>query len=92
MPHPDGVRGNWIAINHNFKSAYTFIKSKGSFEFSSTTGQSVIATTGCTQNGSTPTIVFKGHGNVCPECWGYRKNCSGTRIGHCVEAMDKDIM
>ena len=31
------------------------------------------------------------HGNVCGKCWGYRKNCNKTRIGHCVEALDKYI-
>ena len=45
------------------------------------------ATQGETEDGS-PTIVFKGHGNVCRACWGFRKSCSRTGVGRCSEALD----
>jgi hypothetical protein len=92
MPHPEGGHGNFFNPKHTFEEAYTFV-SRGDVEFLSTTKEKIIATTGLAQDHVTPTLVFYGensrHGNVCRECWGYRSNCSRTRIGQCTEALDK---
>ncbi len=94
MPHPDGGQGNYFHPIHTFAQAYQYVE-HGDISFSSTTGEQLIARRGKTKDGSTPTIVFFGenskHGNVCPACWGYRSNCSGTRIGQCTEALDRNM-
>lgn len=90
MPHSNGGRGNCFHTSHSFEDAYEFVTVKHEFIFQSTTNQKLIAKPGKTKDGD-PTIAFKGHGNVCKECWGFRKNCSNARIGHCVEALDKKI-
>jgi hypothetical protein len=60
--------------------------------FRSTTGEEINAIQGFTKDGKTPTIVFMGerhrHGSACRECWGFRKDCSGSFIGQCSEALD----
>lgn len=61
------------------------------YQFFSTTQKQVTARQGATRDRITSTIVFEGHGSVCNACWGFRLSCSGTRIGHCAEALDKVI-
>jgi hypothetical protein len=92
MPHPDGGHGNYFNPQHDFNQAYQYVGN--GVEFTSTTGEIIFATQGHTRNGN-PTIVFRGervkHGNVCHACWGYRSNCSNTRIGQCTETLDAVI-
>lgn len=92
MAHPDGGHGSYFNPIHSFEQAYAFV-GEGSVEFASTTGERITAWRGLAGDGITPTIVFQGervrHGNVCPACWGFRSNCSRTRIGQCTEALDK---
>jgi len=91
MPHPDGGRGNTFPTTHTFAQAFAHLAGR-TVRFNSTTGEPIDATPSLAEDGVTPTIVFQGvnvrHGNVCPACWGFRQNCSGTRIGHCVEPLD----
>ena len=91
MPHPNGGHGNYFKPKHTFEDVYSFV-SKGDIVFLSTTKEKIKATIGYGQDRVTRTIVFYGensrHGNVCPACWGYRSNCSRTRIGQCTEALD----
>lgn len=91
MPHPNGGNGNTFETRHTFAEAFAHVNGRD-VVFNSTTGESITATTSFAQDGVTPTIVFNGvnvrHGNVCAFCWGYRRNCSDTRIGHCVEGLD----
>ena len=95
MPHPNGGRGNYFNPKHTFDEAYHFVGNRA-FTFFSTTGEKITATRGTTKDGNTDTIVFDGvksrHGNVCHACWGYRSNCSRTRIGQCTETLDKIIL
>lgn len=92
MSHPRGGRGNYFNPAHTFERIYELI-GDGTLNFTSTTGEPLRASRGTTKDGSTPTIVFMGtksrHGNVCRACWGFRCNCSGTRIGQCAEALDR---
>ncbi len=92
MPHPKGGHGNFFNPKHTFGEAFALV-SRGDVVFLSTTKEKIVATTGLAQDRLTPTIVFDGensrHGNVCIECWGYRSNCSRTRIGQCTEALDE---
>jgi len=85
MPHPNGGHGNRSALSHTFKQSYDSIGA-GGLIFTSSTGEQITATHGLAGDRITPTIVFIGergrHGNVCRACWGFQKNCSGTRIGH----------
>ena len=94
MTHPKGGQGNYFRPNHTFDQALVYI-SEVEISFISTTGERIIANRGLASDGVTPTIVFKGeknrHGNICQACWGFRKNCSGTRIGQCTEAFDNYI-
>jgi len=91
MPHPDGGKGNSFATRNTFNEAYNHIGKDG-FEFRSTTNEIIFAHRGFAQDGKSKTIVFRGEnnrqGNVCEACWGYRNNCSNTRIGQCIEALD----
>lgn len=80
MPHPEGGFGNRFQTFCTFEQAFSFIQQKGKYSFQSTTDKKVIAQIGKTEGGD-KTIVFLDHGNVCFACWGYRKNCSNTRIG-----------
>ncbi len=94
MPHPDGGQGNYFSPVHTFDQAYEYI-GDSSVSFTSTTGERITAWWGKARDGTTLTIVFEGensrHGNVCHACWGYRNNCSQTRIGQCTEALDKHM-
>lgn len=95
MPHPTtGGTGNPIKTKHNFKTVFAAVGLRG-VKFKSTTGEVITVTQSFAQDGKTPTLVFSSesrrHGNVCGSCWGNRKNCSGTRIGHCVEGLDNQI-
>ncbi len=89
MPHPNGGSGNTFTTIHSFAQA--FARVGNGLTFISTTGETIRANQGTTEDGVIPTIVFVGensrHGNVCEACWGYRNNCSGTNIGQCVEAL-----
>ncbi|WP_319408785.1 hypothetical protein [uncultured Desulfosarcina sp.] len=91
MPHPNGGRGNTFPTTKTFAQAYAHVSSYG-LKFNSTTGEPITAAQGVAQDRLTETINFQGensrHGNVCEQCWGFRKNCSGARIGHCVEALN----
>ena len=93
MAHPGGGRGNTFRTDHSFSEAYIHVGA--GITFSSTTRERMSARQGLAGDGMTRTIVFIGkrsqHGNVCEACWGYRCNCSGTRIGHCVEGLDANI-
>lgn len=94
MPHPDGGQGDFFKYIHSFSKAYEFIGENG-FTFESSTGEKIKANRSKARNKITLTIVFVGensrHGNVCNACWGYGKNCSGTRINHCSAPLDKLI-
>jgi IS1 family transposase len=89
MPHPNGGFGSPFSTRHSFQKAYAFVGFNGT-RFLSTIGQKVEARQGRTRAGA-EAIMFIGHGNVCSACWGYRENCSKTRIGHCVEALDSTL-
>lgn len=93
MPHPNGGQGATFPVIHSFHDVYAKLDTQD-IQFLSNTGEVLIATTGKTQNGQN-TMVFRGenvtHGNVCAACWGFRKSCSGTRIGHAVEALDQAL-
>lgn len=92
MPHPNGGHGNTFPTTHTFEQVLASIGT-AALDFPSTTDEPITATMAFAEDGVTPTISFVGtncrHGNVCAACWGFRQNCSGTRIGHCVEALDK---
>jgi hypothetical protein len=94
MSHPRGGRGSYFNPTHSFEQICQYI-GHGIVTFASTTGELIRAGQGKTKDGITPTIVFIGeksrHGNVCHACWGYRCNCSGTRIGQCTEALDRHM-
>ena len=94
MAHPFGGSGNQFRTINSFEKSYKHIVGNN-IEFNSTTNENIVAYCGTAIDGVTKTIIFMGertmHGNVCEKCWGYRKNCNKTRIGHCVEALDKYI-
>ena len=94
MSHPHGGRGNYFRPIHTFQQAREYV-SHGTVTFISTTGERISAKLGKVKDVTIPAIVFEGensrHGNVCCECWGYRMNCSGTRIGQCTEALDRHM-
>mgnify|MGYP001286666940 CR=1 FL=1 len=90
MAHPDGGQGNSFQTECSFDQAYSFVRANEPYRFQSTTNKDVVARTGQTENGERA-IMFPGHGNICPACWGYRLNCSGARVGHCVEAISRHI-
>lgn len=91
MPHPDGGIGNTFPTRKTFQDAYAQIGVTG-IAFISTTGEQITAIQSMARDGITPTITFEGQngrvGNVCEACWGFRQNCSGTRVGQCSEALD----
>jgi len=93
MPHPHGGRGNTFDTHHSFAEGYQYVGPRG-VDFQSTTNETIWAKQGMARDGITRTIVFQGrtrHGNVCESCWGHRLNCSGTRMGQCVEGLDREI-
>lgn len=94
MAHPNGGGGNIFPTNRSFIDAYKYVGLNGAI-FKSTTGETIRAKQGTARDGITKTIVFYGernrHGSVCESCWGYRKDCNGSRIGQCAEALDKVI-
>lgn len=95
MPHPTGGQGNTFPTHSTFDEIYEMIGEGGLYEFRSFGNERIVAVRGYAQDRITPTIVFTGernkHGNVCPACWGYRKNCTATRIGQCVESLDTEL-
>jgi hypothetical protein len=94
MPHPKGGQGNTFQVKHSFYQVCNFVGVNGRV-FNSNTGEEILAIRGLAQDNKTITIIFNGeknrHGNVCKACWGFRKNCSGTRVGHCAEALDNSF-
>jgi len=94
MAHPDGGQGNHFSPAHTFEQVYEYV-GDGAVTFISTTGERISARRGKAKDGTTSAIAFRGernrHGNVCWACWGYRVNCSGTRIGQCTEGLDKHM-
>lgn len=94
MGHPTGGRGYTCQTVHSFEQAFLYVGSNG-VDFNSTTGERIHAIRSLAADGVTRTITFIGeksrHGNVCSKCWGFRINCSGTRIGQCVEGLDMSI-
>lgn len=92
MPHPHGGSGNTFQTKQTFESAYAKIGSSGK-SFQSTRDKKINAVQSMAADGITQTITFYSEngrvGNVCKACWGFRKNCSGTRIGQCSEALDE---
>lgn len=94
MSHPHGGQGNYFSPVHTFEQAHEYV-SHGTVTFISTTGERISAKRGKVKDGTIPAIVFEGensrHGDVCCECWGYRRNCSGTRIGQCTEGLDRHM-
>jgi hypothetical protein len=95
MGHPDGGKGNVFSTVNTFEQAYAFVGIRDRQFLSIPTPRKaayeITAKHGLAEDGVTETIVFVGHGNVCEACWGFRKNCSGTRIGHCVVPLDRII-
>jgi len=91
MPHTEGGKGNCFTTKHTFQKAYEYVGDDG-VSFKSSTDECIHAKRGKSRS-NVKTIVFKGErnvvGNVCEQCWGYRKNCCGTRIGQCSEPLDK---
>ena len=94
MAHPHGGRGNKFTTKNSFTQVFKYVGPNG-VSFKSTTGEKIFARHGKTRDGLTDTIVFMGerhrHGSACEACWGYRIDCSGSRIGQCAEALDKVI-
>ena len=94
MAHPDGKKENPFPINHTFEEVYSHVGKQG-ITFLSTTGERIFAKRGLARDQKTATIVFLGeknrHGSACKACWGYRIDCSGSRIGQCAEALDRDF-
>ena len=93
MTHPNGGKGNTFHTTHTFSEAYKHVGT--GITFTSTTEKKITARQRNTKGKIPRKIVFIGenstHGDVCEACWGYRLNCSGTRIGHCVEGLDKSF-
>jgi hypothetical protein len=94
MPHPNRGQGNAFDVTHTFQDAFIAI-GENSIQFNSTTGEQVTVTQSLAEDGVTEVLVFVGLngrvGNVCAACWGFRKNCFGTRIGQCVEGLDMHL-
>jgi len=94
MAHPNGGSGHTFATRNTFAKAHAFVGTKG-VRFHSTTGDKIIAKQGFARDGVTATIVFLGertrHGSACEACWGFRKDCNGSRIGQCAEALDSVV-
>jgi hypothetical protein len=94
MSHSRGGKGNYFSPVHTFGQVYEYV-GYGTVTFISTTGEQISARQGKAKDGTTLAITFEGensiHGNVCWACWGYRMNCSGTRIGQCTEGLDRHM-
>lgn len=93
MAHSKGGSGSSFRTKHAFAGARAFVSGTG-VSFPSTTRETITAVKGFARDG-TPTIVFHGernrHGSVCQACWGFRIDCSGSRIGQCAEALDNVV-
>ena len=89
MAHPNGGKGNTFPTKYSFEEALAGI-GDGVLHFKSTTGDDATAKAGFYDGGGL-TIYFKGHGNVCSACWGFRRNCSGSNIGQVVEPLATDL-
>jgi hypothetical protein len=93
MAHPSGGSGSRFSTQHNFSEAYHFVGAGTTFN--STTGERIKVTSGVAGDGATPTLVFTGernvHGRACEACWWFRRDCNGSWVGQCVEALDSLI-
>ncbi len=93
MAHPSGG-SKPIDAKHTFAEAYKFVGATG-VAFLSTRNEKIKAHQSIAKDGVTPIIVFVGeharHGGACMKCWGFRLDCSGSRIGQCAEALDAVI-
>jgi len=91
MAHPAGG-ANPFPVMHSFAQAYKFVGSKGVTFRSTRAKEKIKAHQSIAKDGTTPIIVFVGeqstHGRACSRCWGFRLDCSGSRIGQCAEALD----
>jgi len=94
MGHPNGGKGNTFQIGHSFDEAYEHVWPQG-VSFLSTTGEQIYATGSLTRDSTTETIVFmceqNRHGSACKTSWGFRIDCSGSRIGQWAEALDQSV-
>ena len=91
VPHPNRGSGPTFRTKHSFEAARCFVGEQG-VRFRSTTDEPVTATQAWTKDGHTPTIAFTSvtrEGSACLACWGYRRSCSGSRIGEFAEALDQ---
>jgi hypothetical protein len=82
MPHPDGGRGNKF-------------KTRNGFDFLSTKDKPTKARVSVTDDGAQAISFYMEDGsrggNVCESCWGFRRNCSDTRIGQWVERLNRSL-
>jgi hypothetical protein len=93
MPHPDGGRGSKFKTQYAFKQAYKAVGN--GFDFLSTKDKPTKARVGVTDDGAQAITFYMEDGsrggNVCQTCWGFRRNCSDTRIGQWVEGLDRSL-
>ena len=94
MPHPDGGHGNKFKTQHTFKQAYKIVGD--GFDFLSTRNKPTRARIGVTDDGAQAISFYMEDGsrggNVCQSCWGFRRNCSDTRVGQWVEGLDRFLV
>ncbi len=93
MAHPHGGRGNQFLTRHTFAQAFGLVGNR-SYTFYSTTNEKITAKQSFAKDGVTAILTFTGehsrHGGACEACWGFPFDCSGSRIGHCVKALDDE--
>jgi|ERR1700679_1969449 len=94
MGHPVGGQGNSFSTRYSFEQAQTRVG--GGLRFPSSTREEMLAELRFAIDGTTHTIAFSNRdgdliGNVCKACWGFRKSCTGTRIGQYVQGLDEFI-
>ncbi|MFZ0731063.1 MAG: hypothetical protein WAM79_01940 [Candidatus Sulfotelmatobacter sp.] len=93
MPHPDGGRGSKFKTRSTFKQAYKAVSD--GFNFLSTKDKPTKARVSVTRDGAKGISFFMEDGsrgcNVCESCWGFRRNCSDTRIGQWVEGLNRSL-
>ena len=93
MPHPDGGRGSKFKTQYTFKQAYKAVGD--GFDFLSTKDKPTKACVSATDDGAQAISFYMEDGsrggNVCESCWGFRRNCSDTRIGQWVEGLNRSL-
>lgn len=93
MPHLDGGRGAKFKTRYTFECAYKAVGD--GFSFLSTKDKPTKARVSVTRDGAQAISFFMEDGNrggnVCENCWGFRRNCSDTRIGQWVEGLDRSL-